>query len=57
MGCSLFSNSHFQMGVTVMGIAEHFGLCASLGAHLLHNAAAAAAVLLTILSQLIEWLM
>ena len=26
MGCSLFSNSHFQMGVTVMGFAEHFGL-------------------------------
>ena len=25
MGCSLFSNSHFQMGVTVMGFAEHFG--------------------------------
>ena len=24
MGCSLFSNSHFQMGVTVMGFAEHF---------------------------------
>ena len=27
MGCSLFSNSHFQMGVTVMGFAEHFGPC------------------------------
>ena len=27
MGCSLFSNYHFQMGVTVMGFAEHFGLC------------------------------
>ena len=26
MGYSLFSNSHFQMGVTVMGFAEHFGL-------------------------------
>ena len=26
MGCSLFSNSHFQMGITVMGFAEHFGL-------------------------------
>ena len=26
MGCSLFSNSHFQMGVTVMGFAEPFGL-------------------------------
>ena len=25
MGCSLSSNSHFQMGVTVMGFAEHFG--------------------------------
>ena len=25
MGCSLFSNSHFEMGVTVMGVAEHFG--------------------------------
>ena len=25
MGCSLFSNSHFQTGVTVMGFAEHFG--------------------------------
>ena len=25
MGFSLFSNSHFQMGVTVMGFAEHFG--------------------------------
>ena len=25
MGCSLFSNSHFQMGITVMGFAEHFG--------------------------------
>ena len=26
MGCSLFSNYHFQMGVTVMGFAEDFGL-------------------------------
>ena len=26
MGCSPFANSHFQMGVTVMGFAEHFGL-------------------------------
>ena len=26
MGCSSFSNSHFQMGVTLMGFAEHFGL-------------------------------
>ena len=26
MGCSLFSNSHLQMGVTIMGFAEHFGL-------------------------------
>ena len=25
IGCSLFSNSHFQMGDTVMGFAEHFG--------------------------------
>ena len=25
MGCSLFSNSHFQMGVTVMGFAKNFG--------------------------------
>ena len=25
MGCSLFSYFHFQMGVTVMGFAEHFG--------------------------------
>ena len=25
MGCSLFSNSYFQMGVTVMGYTEHFG--------------------------------
>ena len=25
MGCPLFSNFHFQMGVTVMGFAEHFG--------------------------------
>ena len=24
MGCSTFSNYHFQMGVTVMGFAEHF---------------------------------
>ena len=27
MGCSLFANDCFQMGVTVMGFAEHFGLC------------------------------
>ena len=27
MGCSLFSNSLFQMGVTVMGFAEHFVTC------------------------------
>ena len=27
MGYSLFSNSYFQMGVTVMGFAEHFGQC------------------------------
>ena len=26
MGRSLFSNTHFQMGVTVMGFAEHFWL-------------------------------
>ena len=25
MGCSLSSNPHFKMGVTVMGFAEHFG--------------------------------
>ena len=25
MGCYLFSNYHFRMGVTVMGFAEHFG--------------------------------
>ena len=25
MGCSLFSNYHFQMGFTVIGFAEHFG--------------------------------
>ena len=25
MGCSLFSNYHFQMGITVMGFAEDFG--------------------------------
>ena len=25
MGCSLFSNYHFQMGVTVMEFAEDFG--------------------------------
>ena len=30
MGCSLFSNYHFQMGVTVMGFAEDFGLRLSL---------------------------
>ena len=27
MGCLSFSNYHFQMGVTVMGFAEDFGLC------------------------------
>ena len=27
MGCFLFQNYRFQMGVTVMGFAEHFGLC------------------------------
>ena len=27
MGCSPFANSRFQMGVTVMGFAEDFGLC------------------------------
>ena len=27
MGDSFFSNSHFHMGVTVMGFAEHFGQC------------------------------
>ena len=27
MRCSLFTNSHFQMGVTIMGFAEHFGPC------------------------------
>ena len=26
MGCFPLANSHFQMGVTVMGFAEHFGL-------------------------------
>ena len=26
MGCSLFSNSHFQMGVTIMGLQSTFGL-------------------------------
>ena len=26
MGCSLFANYHFQMGVTAMGFAEDFGL-------------------------------
>ena len=26
MGCSLFSNSHFQMGVTVMGLQSTLGL-------------------------------
>ena len=26
MGCFLFSNSNLQLGVTVMGYAEHFGL-------------------------------
>ena len=25
MGCSPFANYRFQMGVTVMGFAEHFG--------------------------------
>jgi len=25
MGCFTFANSHFQMGVTVMGFAEDFG--------------------------------
>ena len=25
MGCSPLANSRFQMGVTVMGFAEHFG--------------------------------
>ena len=25
MGCTLFSNYHFQMGVTGMGFAEDFG--------------------------------
>ena len=25
MGCFLFANYHFQMGVIVMGFAEHFG--------------------------------
>ena len=25
MGCSLIVNFHFQMGVCVMGFAEHFG--------------------------------
>ena len=30
MGGSLFSNSHFQMGVIVMGFAEHFGPCRQL---------------------------
>ena len=25
MGCSPFADSRFQMGVTVMGFAEHFG--------------------------------
>ena len=27
MGCSLFANYHFQMGVTAMGFAEDFGQC------------------------------
>ena len=26
MGCNPFANYRFQMGVTVMGFAEHFGL-------------------------------
>ena len=30
MGCYPFANSHFQMGVTVMGFAEHFGHCMTL---------------------------
>ena len=30
MGCFPFANSRFQMGVTVMGFAEHFGLYPSL---------------------------
>ena len=25
MGCSPLANSRFQMGVTIMGFAEHFG--------------------------------
>ena len=29
MGCFPFANSCFQMGVTVMGFAEHFGLWAA----------------------------
>ena len=27
MGCIPFANFHFQVGVTVMGFAEHFGHC------------------------------
>ena len=27
MGCFPFANFHFQIGVTVMGFAEHFGQC------------------------------
>ena len=30
MGCSPFANSRFQMGVTIMGFAEHFGLYSNL---------------------------
>ena len=26
MGCTLFSNYHFQTGVSIIGFAEHFGL-------------------------------
>ena len=31
MGCSLFANYDFQMGVIVMGFAEDFGLCLLFG--------------------------
>ena len=31
MGCSPFTNYRFQMGVTVMGFAEHFWLSVYLG--------------------------
>ena len=27
MACSLLSNYHFKMGVTVMGLVKHFGQC------------------------------